>query len=83
MQILAYIATRPEVQKQMQAEVDAATRAGTASGRPVGLPDRTAMPYTEAVILESIRLIASPIVPHVANQDSSIAGKSQESNQLL
>ncbi|KAJ9587320.1 hypothetical protein L9F63_019147 [Diploptera punctata] len=81
--ILAYIVTKPEVQRQIQMEVDAATGAGGACGRPVGLPDRTAMPYTEAVILESIRLISSPIVPHVANQDSSIAGYGVEKDTLI
>ncbi|XP_069678477.1 cytochrome P450 307a1-like [Periplaneta americana] len=77
--VLAYVATRPEVQRNVQAEVDSAT----ACARPVTLPDRTAMPYTEAVILEAVRLIASPIVPHVANQDSSIAGFRVEKDTLI
>lgn len=41
----------------------------------ISIMDRNSMPYTEAVILEAIRLIASPIVPHVATQDSSVGGK--------
>lgn len=69
--ILGYLVTRPQVQKIAQAEID---RVET-SGRFVGLENRGNMPYTEAIILEAIRLIASPIVPHVANQDSSIAGE--------
>lgn len=69
--ILGYLATRPHVQRTAQAEID---RIETPS-RYVGLENRGYMPYTEAIILEAIRLIASPIVPHVANQDSSIAGE--------
>lgn len=69
--ILGYLVTRPHVQKAAQMEID---RVET-SGRYVGLENRGSMPYTESIILEAIRLIASPIVPHVANQDSSIAGE--------
>jgi cytochrome P450 family 307 subfamily A len=32
------------------------------------------MPYTEATILETLRVTSSPIVPHVATEDSSIGG---------
>lgn len=69
--VLGFVATRPEVQRKVQAEVDAVTL----GSRDVTLADRSIMPYTEAVVMEVIRLIASPIVPHVANQDSSVAGK--------
>lgn len=69
--ILGYLVTRPQVQKTAQEEIDRVE----ISGRFVGLENRGNMPYTEAIILEAIRLIASPIVPHVANQDSSIAGE--------
>lgn len=69
--ILGYLATRPHVQRTAQAEIDGVET----SGRFVGLENRGNMPYTEAIILEAIRLIASPIVPHVANQDSSVAGE--------
>lgn len=69
--ILGYLVTRPHVQKTAQKEIDGVE----ISSRFVGLENRGSMPYTEAIILEAIRLIASPIVPHVANQDSSIAGE--------
>jgi len=69
--ILGYLVTRPHVQKIAQMEIDGIE----VPGKFVGLENRGNMPYTEAIILEAIRLIASPIVPHVANQDSSIAGK--------
>ncbi len=69
--VLAYIATRPDVQTKIKEEI----RSVTKCKRDVNLMDRRSMPYTEAVILETIRLIASPIVPHVASQDSSISGE--------
>ncbi|XP_015602752.1 cytochrome P450 307a1 [Cephus cinctus] len=68
--VLGFLATRINVQKIAQQEIDLVNIEGTT----VGLEHRVSMPYTEAIILEAIRLIASPIVPHVANQDSSIAG---------
>ncbi|KAG8313112.1 hypothetical protein J6590_010206 [Homalodisca vitripennis] len=77
--ILAYIATKPEVQRRIQEEVDSATM-GT---RDVTLADRAIMPYTEGTVMEVIRLIASPIVPHVATQDSSVAGFQVKKDTLV
>ncbi|XP_015439111.1 PREDICTED: cytochrome P450 307a1-like [Dufourea novaeangliae] len=68
--VLGFIATRPDVQRMAHEEIDSLKIAGNY----VGLENRGSLPYVEAIILESIRVIASPIVPHVANQDSSIAG---------
>ncbi|XKL59152.1 hypothetical protein PGB90_000168 [Kerria lacca] len=70
MKVFAYIAVRPEIQMRIREEIKSVTK----EMRNVRLTDRRSMPFTEAVILETIRLIASPIVPHVASQDSSIAG---------
>jgi cytochrome P450 family 307 subfamily A len=67
---LANVIRKPEVGERIQREVDAAT-GGT---RNVNLFDKPAMPYTEATILEVLRSVSSPIVPHVATQDTSIAG---------
>lgn len=72
--ILGYLVKEPEVQKKIQEEVDAATWTMNGSNRPVTISDRTSMIYTEAVILEAIRLIASPIVPRVSSQETSVAG---------
>lgn len=68
---LAFLVDRPDVQRRVQEEADAVIQA---SGS-VGLADRHQMPYTEAVVFESLRLIASPIVPHMANRDTSVDGK--------
>jgi len=76
---LAFVASRPEVQQKVKEEADATTGNGA---RPLTLHDRTEMPYTDAVILEAIRLISSPIVPHVANQDSTIAGENTIQNTI-
>lgn len=72
--ILGYLVQEVDVQRKIQEEVDQATKMDDGY-RKVTISDRNSMPYTEAVILEAIRLIASPIVPRVANQDSSVAGQ--------
>lgn len=77
MKVLAFIATKPDVQRKIKMEINSVTE----GKRDVSLADRQFMPYTEAVILETTRLIASPIVPHVASQDSSISGKLPNSQQ--
>ncbi|XP_049536982.1 cytochrome P450 307a1-like [Anopheles darlingi] len=76
-----YIVQHPEVQQRIQAEADGVLeRHGK---QMIELHDRTEMPYTEAVIMEALRLIASPIVPHVANQDSHIGGYAVEKDTLI
>ncbi|XP_065351379.1 cytochrome P450 307a1-like [Cloeon dipterum] len=77
---LGFVASRPEVQERVKIEADLATGNGA---RPLTLQDRVTMPYTDAVILEAIRMISSPIVPHVSNQDSSIAGYKVEKDTLI
>ncbi|KAL6259860.1 hypothetical protein P5V15_009770 [Pogonomyrmex californicus] len=77
--ILGYLVIRPHVQKIAQMEIDGVETPSVF----VGLENRGSMPYTEAIILEAIRLIASPIVPHVANQDSSIAGYKIEKDTFI
>jgi hypothetical protein len=69
--LLAYLAKEPQVQSNIQDEIDRVL-----GGKQVTISDRPMLPYTEATIYEAIRLIASPIVPRVANCDSSIGGSS-------
>lgn len=71
--LFGYVAQNPEVQQNLQAEIDEVLK--SRSDGLIQLTDRNQMIYAEAVIMESLRLIASPIVPHVSNQDSTIAGK--------
>lgn len=78
---LAAIVKNPEVGTRIQTEIDQVT----SNKRHVNLFDKTDMPYTEATILETLRTCSSPIVPHVANQDTSIGGtyKARKSAQIL
>jgi len=68
--VLAEVVLHPEVGKRIQKEADAAT----GGERNVNLFDKPLMPYTEATILEVLRICSSPIVPHAASQDATIAG---------
>nr|UUB32630.1 cytochrome P450 CYP307A2 [Dendroctonus rhizophagus] len=70
MMILASVVKYPEVAKKIQEEVDEVTR----GQRYVNLFDKAAMPYTEAVLWETLRKGSSPIVPHVASTDTEIDG---------
>lgn len=82
--IFGFIGQLPEVQQKIQQEID-----NTLANKRIGkcniieLSDRHQMPYTEAVVMEALRLIASPIVPHVASQDSSIGGYLIEKDSLI
>lgn len=82
--IFGFIGQLPEVQEKIQQEIDN-TLLKKRSGKcnVIDLSDRSQMPYTEAVIMESLRLIASPIVPHVASQKSSIGGFAIEKDSLI
>ncbi|CAG9815163.1 unnamed protein product [Phaedon cochleariae] len=79
MKLFGFLVSEPEVQRKIQEEIDEAVE----NGRLVTIGDRNSMPYTEAVIFEAVRLIASPIVPRVANQDSSIDGYSIEKGSVM
>ncbi|CRL02363.1 CLUMA_CG015300, isoform A [Clunio marinus] len=79
--VLAFIAKHKEVQKNIQEEVDKLLN--ERSEHSVLIADRNKLIYTEAVIMESLRIVTSPIVPHVANQDSSIDGYSVKAGTLI
>ncbi|XP_058063721.1 cytochrome P450 307a1-like [Anopheles bellator] len=68
---LGYIAKHPEVGKRIQREIDRIT---DNCSRNVTLYDTESMPYTVATIFEVLRYSSSPIVPHVATEDTCIAG---------
>lgn len=79
--LLGFLVKEPEVQRKMQEEIDSVARSEDGF-KEITISDRTELPYTEGAIFEAIRLIASPIVPRVASQDSSINGKtSSKQNQ--
>lgn len=79
--VLGFLAQNKQVQKNIQAEVD--NLINERSEKSVLISDRNKLIYTEAVIMETLRIVSSPIVPHVANQDSSIDGALIYSEKLL
>lgn len=68
---LSMIATRPHVIEAIRAEAEEVT----GGNRLVRLYDKPEMPYTEATMFETLRMLSSPIVPHVASEDTSVKGK--------
>lgn len=81
--LFGFLVKEPEVQRRMQEEIDAVARTEDGYQQNIKMSDRGQLPYTESAIFEAIRLIASPIVPRVANQDSSINGKHESLNKIL
>ena len=72
MLILANTVIYPVVQTKIQEECDAIF---SRTGRNlISMDDRKEMPYTEAVVWETLRVTSSPIVPHVATEDTQIGG---------
>ncbi|XP_060068562.1 steroid 17-alpha-hydroxylase/17,20 lyase-like [Ylistrum balloti] len=67
-----YIAANPKVQKQAQMEIDEAV----GRDRLPGLDDRPAMPYTEAVLHETMRIatVAPFGLAHAARIDTKLCG---------
>lgn len=82
--IFAFIAQTPESQKKIQQEIDnVLANKHNENSDVIDLSDRNQMPYTDAVVFEALRLLASPIFPHVANQDSSIGGYFVEKGSII
>lgn len=69
---LSLLATRPQVAQEIRTEADRVT----GGQRPVRLYDKPNMPYTEATLFETLRMVSSPIVPRVATEDTTILGES-------
>nr|QUH22253.1 cytochrome P450 307a1 [Megoura viciae] len=67
---LSMVATRPHVAQEIRDEA----KQVTGGQRLVRLYDKPDMPYTEATLFETLRVISSPIVPHVATEDTTIKG---------
>lgn len=84
MLILANVVIHPGVQGKIQKECDDILEK---SGRPreslFTLDDTRDMPYSEAVIWETLRMASSPIVPHVATRDTEIGGYSVSKDSVI
>lgn len=68
---LGYIAKYPHIGKKIQEEIKVTTNNGR---RKINLNDADNMPYTIATLFEILRHTSSPIVPHVATENSQING---------
>lgn len=71
MLMLIYLMRNPQCIDSVRQEIDAVT----GGERSVCFDDKYRMPYTEALVFETLRICASPIVPHVATEDTTVAGK--------
>lgn len=87
MRMLGWLALNPEVQENIHQEVVSSTnisaaerKAGTAR---ILLEERTHMPLLNAAIMETLRLASSPIVPHLARQDTSVQGYFIPKNTMI
>ncbi|XP_067134431.1 cytochrome P450 307a1-like [Centruroides vittatus] len=76
---LYFLADYPEIRMKIRNEVTKVTK----NIRYPSLDDRSSMPYTYATILELIRIISSPIIPHVASCDTEIQGYHVPKNSLV
>ncbi|KAF2363508.1 Cytochrome P450 [Trinorchestia longiramus] len=79
LRILAMVSQNPDVQQKLQAEVDEVV----GHDLPVSIDHRSYMPFTEATITEVLRHTSSPIVPHVANEETSLAGFQVEKGTVV
>lgn len=76
---LTAVARDPEVGRKVRAEIESVTK----GKRAVSLTDRNSLPYTEATVLECLRYASSPIVPHVATENTSVAGFGVEKDTIV
>lgn len=67
---IANLIRNPQKAAKIYEEIDLVT-----GGREVTLDDKTQLPYSDAFILETLRIASSPIVPHVATQDTTVGGE--------
>ena len=67
-----FLLHHPEVQTRVQAEIDSVV----GEGRNVSLEDKTDLPYTNAVLMESMRMatIVPNALPHSASEDIEYNG---------
>lgn len=80
--ILVQIAKRPDIQEKIREEIRYVTSTAAKDG-VIRLCHRSLMPYTQAVILETLRITASPIIPHVATEDSTLGGYHVKKDSII
>jgi len=72
------LGTRPATQAVVRRDVLEAL-----NGSQFSLEDKSTLPRLTACFYETVRLACPPIVPHVANRDTSIAGYSVSAGSLI
>ena len=77
--VLGHLALNPQCQDRIHEEaVQTLEHFNALNGeheQTIRLRHRNLMVYTEASIMEALRLASSPIVPHVASQNTTIGGQ--------
>ncbi|XP_076035517.1 cytochrome P450 307a1-like [Oratosquilla oratoria] len=76
---LFFTALNPRVVKLIQQELDE----NLGSNNPPTMSDRPQLKFLEATILEVLRHTSSPIVPHLASEDTSIGGYSVDKGTVV
>lgn len=80
MLLLGFMAKHPKVAATVQKELDEVTNMGQ---RPITVFDVDLIPYTMAVINETLRMCSSPIVPHVAMETANVNGYTIEKGTVI
>nr|WPM94882.1 cytochrome p450 307A2 [Polyphagotarsonemus latus] len=70
--VLGYLALNPDCQQRIYEEAKAVLKEFPNEDNIIKLNLKSKMVYTESCVLETLRLISSPLVPHVATQDTTI-----------
>ncbi|GBN10826.1 Cytochrome P450 307a1, partial [Araneus ventricosus] len=76
---LYFLAANPEVSRNIREEVARVT----CGLRAPTYEDKKQMPYTDAAAYEILRIVSSPIIPHVATTDTSISGYEVHKNTMV
>ncbi|MPC33641.1 Cytochrome P450 307a1 [Portunus trituberculatus] len=79
MRLFAHILQNPHVMDALRAEID--EKIGRE--RTPTLQDRHEMLYSQAVLYEVLRVTSSPLVPHVASEDSSVGGYAVKKGSIM
>lgn len=80
MLLLGFMAKHPKVAATLQKELDEFTGMGQ---RQITVFDVDSIPYTMAVINETLRTCSSPIVPHVAMENANVDGYTIEKGTVI
>jgi len=93
MRTLGFLALNPEMQELIKEEADYARKklkekkeqdiCDEEDDGMINLHHRTFMPFTECTLMETLRLASSPIIPHVAERDSTVQGFHVEKGTMI